>query len=85
METWIRRKNLNGEIVKADRKNFKVTLDAKRLNTAIDKTVKALKAQCKRDKVTLYCEGMDENNMMVYKIKEVPSFVARIHHMELEF
>lgn len=75
-----------GEQLKHDRVNFPIAhKKPEQVNREIDQCLKALKAACKKDKVTLYCEGVDENNMVVYRIREVPSFVARLHQQQLQF
>jgi hypothetical protein len=76
------RKNLKGTWVANTRENFPIPTDAKsvlRINKQIDQTVKKLKAFAKKEGVTLYCDSMDDQGRMVYKIKELPSFIARIH------
>ena len=60
-------------------------LKAQQINKRIEMAVKGLKALCKKEKQTLYCDGTDEKGRMVYRIKEVPSFTAYVNHPVLEF
>lgn len=72
-----------GEALKYDRKNFPLgDREKKTNNESLAKALKALMTQCKRDKLTLYFEGVDENGMEVYKIHEKPTFVARFYAAE---
>jgi len=82
---WILAKKPDMTWAKADRINFPLdeyhmnSSAIKKINRELDQVVKKLKAFAKKEKVTLYCDSMDEQGRMVYKIKELPSFVARVH------